>query len=400
MRDMDIYQQLKSTALELVRIDYPDKTESELDHWIINTGYGDYAPEPYESIRSLIYVYAANLLNSGLRGPNIHSFGKLASDVISKHFIKDNAITQIALDELAQRFLEELQSSDIQLTKNGNQKYIEDLRYINSPNRSAIKRLLLSIIGFCDLLRDSYQSSAAVYHRKFLEIENFSFSAINHMVKELTQFELVGVALAMNFMKDSQMPAVADGRVSIHESGLIQYLVKPDMHVMRFMLHITKRYRGSIDNLFTMSASEFNDLYTRSVPEERFSDDNGNVHLKGISQGEVLCINDMYTLSAEESIPPVFLDRIIYLIGSGSFDSKKRLSTRQLDRYRSALSGIHEQYFEIEMYEEPLRRLNSVIQLIRSNAGNQAIAREHNLLLEEIRRADAKAHGVNNPNTE
>jgi len=44
--------------------------------------------------------------------------------------------------------------------------------------------------------------------------------------------------------------------------------------------------------------------------------------------------------------------------------------------------------------------LNSVIQLIRSNADNQTIAREHNLLLEEIRRADAKTHGVNNPNTE
>ena len=397
---MSIYEHLKSTALELVRVDYPHINENDLDRWVVKTGYGDRAPRPYESIRSLIYVYAANLLNSGLRGPNKHSFGKLASNVISNHFIKDNVISQVSLDDLAQRFLEELQSSDIQLTKNGNQKYIEDLRNIQSPRKSTIKRLLLSIIGFCDLFRDSYQSSADVYHRKFLETENFSFSAINHMVRELTQFELVGVALAMNFMKDSQMPAVADGRVSIHESGLIQYLVKPDMHVMRFMLYITKRYRGSIDNLFTMKASKFNDLYTRSVPEERFSGDNGDVHLKGISQGELLCINDMYTLCAGESIPPVFLDRIIYLIGSGSFDSKKRLSTQQLDRYRSALSEIHEQNFEIEMYEEPLRRLNSVIQLIRSNADNQTIAREHNLLLEEIRRADAKTHGVNNPNTE
>lgn len=397
---MSIYEHLKSIALELVLVDYPGINENDLDRWVVKTGYGDRAPRPYESIRSLIFVYAANLLNSGLRGPNKHSFGKLASDVISNHFIKDNLITQITLDDLAQRFLEELQSGDIQLTKNGNQKYIEDLRSIKSPRKSTIKRLLLSIIGFCGLLRDSYQSSAAVYHREFLEIENFSFSAINHMVSELTQFELVGVALAMNFMKDSQMPAVADGRVAIHESGLIQYLVKPDMHVMRFMLYITKRYWGFIDDLFTMRPGEFNNLYISAVPDERFSGDNGDVYLTEISHGELLCINDMYTLCAEESIPPVFLDRIIYLIGSGSFDSKKKLTSRQLDRYRSALSEIHEQNFEIEIYEEPLRRLNSVILLIRSNADNQTIAREHNLLLEEIRRADAKTHGVNIPDAE
>jgi hypothetical protein len=395
---MSIYQHLKAIALRLVQKDHPDTTEKDLETWIVQTGYGVDAPRPYESTPSLIYVYAANLLNSGLLGPDKRAFGKLASTVINKHYLKQNVLTPIDLEGFAQKFIAELNQTRIQLTKNGNQKYIAHLNNITANKQSTIYSLLISIISFCDLLRDNYHSSAAEYHQSFLIKNEVSFQDIVRKLNEITKFRLNGVAVGMNFMKDSQMPAVADGKLKIQDSGLIQYLVKPDMHVMRFMLRVTQRHHGSIEELCHMRPPEFMQLYETSMPLPSFEAKIDNDNLKTFKRGDIFCIKDIYTIAKHEAIPPIFLDRILYLIGSGSFKGKK-LRTSQLERYEAALSGLQPQTFELEFYEPVSSRLNRVKRLIELNAPKEIIAHEHAWLVDEMKRAEGKTFGVEIPYT-
>ena len=394
---MSIYQHFKSIALQLVQKDYPDTTEQDLDRWIVQTGYGEDAPRPYESTPSLIYVYAANLLNSGRRGPDKHAFGKLASIVINKHYLKQNVLSSINLQDLAEKFILELNKTGIQLTRNGNQKYVSDLKTITANNKSTIYSLLVSIISFCNLLKEKYHSSAAEYHKSFLAEKDSSLQNIVQKLNEITELELIGVAVGMNFMKDSQMPAIADELLNIKESGFIPFLVKPDMHVMRFMLMVTKRYLGFIEELYQMQPPQFTALYEGAKPSARYDSNLNNDNCRGLDRGDVLCIKDIYTIAKAESIPPIFLDRVLYLIGSGSFKSKKDLSTTQLERYKAALSGLEPQTFQLEFYEPVSSRLSRVIRLIESNAPKEIIAHEHAWLIDEMKRAEAKTHGVDIP---
>ena len=395
---MSIYQHFKSVALQLVQKDYPNTTEKDLDEWIVQTGYGDDAPRPYELTPSLIYVYAANLLNSGLLGPDNREFGKLASAVISKHYLKQNVLTPINLKDLAQKFVSELNQTEIKLTKKGNQPYIAHLNNIAANKKSTIYSLLISIIGFCDLLRNNYQSSAAKYHQSFLAKPEVSFQDIAQKLNEITKLKLNGVAVGMNFMKDSQMPAVADKHLEIQSSGHIQYLVKPDMHVMRFMLRVTQRHQGSIEELCHMQPTKFMQLYENARPLPTFEGNIDDDNHKGFKRGDILCIKDIYTITEHESVPPIFLDRVLYLIGSGSFKGKN-LSTSQLDRYKAALSGLQAQTFELEFYEPVSSRLRRVKRLIELNAPKEIISHEHAWLVDEMKRAEGKTFGVETPYT-
>jgi hypothetical protein len=389
-----IYPRLKSRALELIRETYPDATEQELDHWIINTGYGTDAPKPYENIRSLIYVYAANLLNAGLRGPDKHAFGRLASTVIANHYLSEGTLTPVEIEDLAAKFLYEINRTNIQLTRDGNQKYLDDLNDINKNKRSAIRSLLLSLISFCNFLRDSYQSSAANYHKSFLTPEEASFEHVSSKLEEIIGFRLVGVAVGMNFMKDSQMPAVADRLLESGNSGLIQYLVKPDMHVMRFMLYLTGRYKSSVYDLYNIPSRLFTAAYVDSKPSKIYQSEVSNHKQHALPKGEVLCINDIYCMAESESIPPIYIDRILYLFGSGSFKSRGDLRTPRIVRYRYVLSS------EYVYYREVFFRLRRVIRLCELKAPKEVVSHEERWLDIELERAEAATLGSYRPYTD
>jgi len=389
-----IYSRLKSRALELIQETYPDATEQDLDHWIISTGYGGDAPRPYENITSLIYVYAANLLNSGRRGPNKRAFARLASSVIAKYYLREGALSAIEIDDFARKFLIEIDETNIQLTEKGNQKYLNDLCNINENKKSTIRLLLLSLISFCNFLRDSYRSSAINYHKSFLNQEETSFDQVSAKLQEIVGIKLIGVAVGMNFMKDSQMPAVADGSLEIANSGLIRYLVKPDMHVMRFMLYLTGRYKSSVNELCHLTPDRFTAAYADSKPSGIYQARVANQEPSDLPKGEVLCINDIYTIAEVESIPPIYIDRILYLIGSGSFKGSKDLKTSQIDRYRYVLTS------EYIYYREVFFRLRRAARLIELKAPKVVVSNEEEWLNIELGRAEAALLGLYVPYTD
>lgn len=388
-----LYSRLKSRALELIQETYPDATEQDLDDWIISTGYGGDAQKPYKNITSLIYVYAANLLNGGLRGPNKHEFGRLASTVIAKYYLSEGELSAIEIKDFAQKFLIEINKTNIQLTRKGNQKYLSDLSNINRNERSTIRLLLLSLISFCNFLRDSYRSSAYNYHKSFLNQEEVSFEHVSTKLNEIIGIKLIGVAVGMNFMKDSQMPAVADGLVEIGNSGLIQYLVKPDMHVMRFMLYLTGRYKSSVDELCNMPCKRFTANYVNNTPSRLYPARVANQARNALLKGEVLCINDIHTFARRESIPPIYIDRILYLIGSGSFKGRGDLKTSQINRYRYVLSS------EYVYYEEVFFRLRRVVRLLECKAPKEIVLKAEEWLDVELGRAEAATLGLYVPYT-
>jgi hypothetical protein len=92
------------------------------------------------------------------------------------------------------------------------------------------------------------------------------------------------------------MPAVSAKHLEIQSSGHIQYLVKPDMHVMRFMLRVTQRHQGSIEELCHMQPTKFMQLYENARPLPTFEGNIDNDNHKGFKRGDILCIKDIYTI--------------------------------------------------------------------------------------------------------
>lgn len=53
------------------------------------------------------------------------------------------------------------------------------------------------------------------------------------------------------------------------------------------------------------------------------------------------CIQDVHMLAHNLSIPPLEIDRIFFMIGSGRFDDNGRINVSQEDRYHLALKFLN-----------------------------------------------------------
>jgi hypothetical protein len=132
----------------------------------------------------------------------------------------------------------------------------------------------------------------------------------------------------MNFLKDSQMTAFMprdkqNARSSFNDVRFRHagWVVKPDMHVLRLMLWISGRAQSagiSSNTLVHLNSSQtaYASNRPRMPPVQGYSLSVGEP--RG-GRGEWDCIEDIHLWAVRDSVAPLGIDRLLYLIGSGKY---------------------------------------------------------------------------------
>jgi hypothetical protein len=322
---------LTGLALEFVHADprYREVTIADLQTWILNTGY-EGAQEAHQSTRQLIYAYAASLRNGNGLGPAFAPFAQMVVTAIDP-FIVNNALARApSLVELARAcraYLLLPVNSGVLVSEKVN--YREDLRRLENGEgvgrkNAKIEQCLRSVVGFTEFLYRNYGGSAPEYHERFAE--HYDGERPNRFIVdcfiELGRLPQVGVAIGMNFFKDTQSNAYRGSSLQDLRTSHAGWFVKPDMHVLRLMLHVSGRSsrlsdRATVNNMADGKAAK---LYFELNPLEagvEYTLDSSAADRA--DRGKWRCIEDVHRLAIAEQVPPLAIDRLLYMIGSGRF---------------------------------------------------------------------------------
>ena len=344
---MTDWQLIKKLALDLVQRDYPQHTSDDLDQWIKATGYPG-APKPHENTRDLIYCYAASLRNTGGPGPTWQAFAALVARAIDGEWIDNNSLQLFTVRQLASVCHDLLIRNVVPpLARGGVADYPGQLQNMaggENISPKIMQRLIESIVRFSKFLHDYYGGNAVSYHKSFNgRVDNkppvvFAYKKY----QEIGAFPNVGVAVGMNFFKDSQVPAFATQPMSQLFENRIGWFTKPDKHVARLMLCETHRSRNAgIDSniLATLPDNALFDLYRLQSPANNYKNTYA-VH-PGLDRDtpKWRCIEDVHNWAKRSGIPALEIDRILYLIGSGRYGLGE-LRTPQIERYNKFCSLI------------------------------------------------------------
>lgn len=341
------YESLQNILLKMVQENWPAEDEFTLASWIFS-GYGEMAPEPHQRTCDLFSVYAMNLLNSGLRGPQMKPFGQMIAEAIETRFLVDNAVQSFEVSDLAEACAQILRVGGMRLKGAGNDEYLEALDDFakgetSSDASSVIFKLLDSIVQFSRLLREKYEGRAEIYHQSFRVLNagtgNALYESINGKLEEIKQLPLVGPATGPNFLKDSQTRSLIGQVDAWRDFGIIPYFVKPDIHVSRMMLWLTRpAVRGeiSLKTLHTLEVNEVFRFYKNLIPAEPTQ----YPSFPKSGESEWQCTWDIFAWGEAEGQPPVRFDRLLYLAGSGRFRDGQKMKQSQFDRYSAVLGNI------------------------------------------------------------
>ncbi len=347
-----MWNEIKQVALSLVREDrrYANETEEFLSDWILSTGYGSELL-PHLLTKDLLYVYAASLCNAGGRGPGFAPFAKMVSAAVM-NFIVDNKVGEVSPQYLARACVEYLGTGGAEpLAKNGKVDYLYQLRQMAEGNgfegKPVLPQLLLSVVKFIGLLCRNYGGSANSYHQSFIgmSLDGVRKQFVVEKYEEIANFPKVGVAVAMNFFKDSQVPAFRGQPLDHLYSPQIGWYVKPDKHILRLMLFATGRLQAArIDErlLFNLPDDVAFKLYANTEgtfrPGSLYELHQGRPSRE---RGQWNCIEDVHQLATQDSVPPLGFDRLLYLIGSGRYrHPNARLATPQCERYQRLIHAV------------------------------------------------------------
>lgn len=338
---------LRRAALEIVTSDpdFANHTQHDLDQYVLATG-SNHAPAPHAETRDLLYVYSANLLNAGGLGVNMHCFASMVCGVLAPQ-IEDNQIARVnSLPDLAAQCLAHLEDTGAHLLAVG-----DDTLYrlqlsalangLQQPPYSPLQRHLASVVGFIDLLHDKdYEGRADVYHSSFKTDEarrNPGLTIVQHL-EEILPLKGIGIATGLNFIKDSQSSGFAGASLQDLAQEPIAWAVKPDMHVLRLMLLVSGRFEQAgltfgelVHRKQNLVAREYRDL---APGADLFANPVLPPNRPPAERGLWTCVGDAQTWAAAHGAPPLEVDRLLYLIGSGSYIDGKELSPRsQQQRY-------------------------------------------------------------------
>lgn len=336
---------LRRAALTIVASDprFADHTALHIENYILGTGYSS-APAPHSVTRDLLYVYSANLLNSGGRGADMHCFGAMISGALDG-LIADNRIVGVNVVTLASRCLDYLHTTGSRLLRHGDDtRYRHQLAALVRGNKPQfpLQRHLTSVAGFINLLCSTYDGCAETYHASFNSAEARRDPALSIVRKfnEIRPLKGIGVATGLNFLKDSQVSRFAGGRACDLNGEPILWAVKPDMHVLRLMLLASGRFAKTglaFDDLVVLKQNVAAKFYATLSPGADWLAAiklGLNPNHRGNEGGLWNCVDDVHTWAARQGTAPLEVDRLLYLIGSGRYINGNKLSLNQEQRYR------------------------------------------------------------------
>jgi hypothetical protein len=344
-----MWNTIKNLALELLHEDprYRGETEASLLQWVLETGYAG-ALEPHQRVRDLIYVYAASLRNAGGPGPRFEPFAAMVA-AAAESFIGDNVVQEVTLPVLAQHCSAYLDIPGVDpLAAGGTRDYRNQLRQMAGGDRipgfSVLQSCLESVVAFIQFLHREHGGSASNYHQAFTGAcaETAPNPFVVEKYREIAAFPRVGVAVGMNFFKDSQVPAFRNSSLDHLRGRHVGWFVKPDKHVLRLTLHATGRTAGAgIDpgELFRLPDS----LAVRTYGQAQGGPYQLDQGQPGPERGAWYCVEDIHRFAAQEGVAPLGFDRLLYLVGSGKYrDPVRPLVVSQSERYRRFVQAIDE----------------------------------------------------------
>ena len=313
----------------------------EVAHWIVETGYPEGGRADLDTL-ALMYTFAASLRNAGGLGPRYDRFANMVLEG-TRPFIQENRLIQrLALRDFSCRCHEYLSREGAQsLVDRGRVDYLAQLKQISIGETTAglLERLMKSVVLFSGLLVEHYNGSASSYHESFYCLDRISDPGqfAKDKFRELGSLPHVGVAVGMNFLKDSQAPGLIAGGLEAFRTSSIGWFVKPDMHVLRLTAFASGRAdsaRVSDRELCRLPEADASALYAKYLGSTGWptsyalsTDQPRNL------AGKWRCIEDIHHWAAVEKIAPIEIDRTLYLIGSGNLPIAVRNRMTQEERY-------------------------------------------------------------------
>jgi hypothetical protein len=334
---------LRDVALSLVKADprWSGHTPGDLENYVLATGYDD-APRPHISTSDLIYVYAANLRNSGGAGVNLLRQGDMFRGALQGSVV-DNQVKPPQPEVLAQLCLDYLRESGIRLTKD-DAMYRRQLQATAEGQQptTPLSQHLYSVHDFACLLARRYRGCAEDYAASFeIPVTAGYRRTLLKRLRELYRFNGIGIATGLNFLKDSQVPRFAGSSLADVRHHPVASIIKPDRHVMRLMLLLTGRLaRTGIapDALWNMKETDALEHYQHCEPTAVWCAQDLCGYAADLPKprsGVWKAIADVHALADAEEVAPLEIDRLLYLIGSGKYVGGSEISTPQAGRYRA-----------------------------------------------------------------
>jgi hypothetical protein len=235
---------LRQVLLARIQTNRPGFTTNDLDILILNTGYPP-AGAPHSNIADLVFVMAASITNAAGGRPDWREFAPaavqamLCGGALGMHAL----VGPFGVADLA-RWFANLRGAP---PPGGWSQRMN--RFLNSAaqiagalrgNPVALDNSILNgMVGFCNWLRNHHQGDARVLHNAMSAPAIAGHELILSSMAQLELHKGIGVAIAANFLKDSQVPPLVHRGfvMSTVEAG---WSAKPDLHVLRLMAKLTR----------------------------------------------------------------------------------------------------------------------------------------------------------------
>lgn len=343
---------VRAVALEILRTAVPTAQASDLDRIILSTGY-PWADNSFDSISDLIAVYAASLRNGGGPGPGYEAFSRMIKTSVADHITQNRLIQPLQKASLAQACeAYQQQRQSMPLAIEGTVDYIGDLHAIAQQTplrpRALMPQLIESVVRFSEVLSRAFNGSAAEFHAAFnrAHVPADPAGFVLERFQSFAGIPKVGVALAMNFFKDSQVPALRNQPLQHLLTNQIGWFIKPDIHVLRFMLKASGRAgeHGFVDDeLIYMKEQNVRSAYVARPATAAWAQEPYTYCTlrPRAEKAQWQCIEDVHRLARLQRIPALEIDRVLFMVGSGRFIGNRRIGPPQAERYRKLFRPLN-----------------------------------------------------------
>lgn len=335
-----LHSQLRQATKEIYEgIHRSQLSDTDLDGLVKESGY-DGITAPHQSTIDLIDLFARNLRNSGANGMEANSFGGLIRISLSD-FISNNKLESIPLSQVVGSFCQAARENNLVTDHDAKQldsyySWIDDSNtrlpkwWNNLQGKPRIIRDLESTFLFCEFLIRHFEGCAENYTDKIATSfgSGSRVEPLKYAINDLIQIPGIGIALASNFLKDSQVSLLKDIERNAWKDHYAAFFVKPDKHVLRLMHLITRRSR--FQDLEDLLKTKDGQLAKKYFLETNIQTDSewptisvGDYFFSGIqNRGSWKCILDVLFWSDCAGVSPLEIDRLLFFCGSARFGSK------------------------------------------------------------------------------
>jgi hypothetical protein len=186
----------------------------------------------------------------------------------------------------------------------------------DQSNTSTDSALLESVAAFSEWLLKNYEGCACNLAADFRNLPKTNGDVVFGTIDSLDEIKGVGIAIAANFLKDSQIPGL---RSAGHDPRSVKqflagWVAKPDLHVTRLMAKITRNLNFRVDGRLQPwpVALECYELAPINQGEAGYFD---GEYPMGMAFPKRVIV-DIHDWARCCEISPLEIDRVLYLIGA------------------------------------------------------------------------------------